>query len=455
VSPPSASAGAPAGLLRLFWRVHCWAGLALAPLLLFAAATGLLYVLAPSVEAWRHAALDRVAVGAQPQPLDTQLAVARAALPGWQAVSIVPGAQPGAPEASTQVLFRPPPDPHAGHAAPAAAGHDHGLPRGRIAYVDPYRAELLGTLDELARFRTWSKKLHASFLQGHDWRWPIELAASWALLMLATGLALAWPTPRSRGGTGWRALLPRRGAGRARWREWHAFVGLLASGVIVVLLLTGLTWSRHAGDNFRSALQALGQQSPRPPAGLRAPPPAEGAVALSVQALHERARALTEGRALQLTLPNAADAPWRVEVLASADRANPQQRLSLLLDAYEGRELYRSGWAELPLLAKATAVGIPFHRGEFGLWNRGLLAAAALALMFSVLSGLRMAWLRRPRGGLGAPPVSAATLRALPAWLWALGLALAFALPVFGLSLLVFIALEAGAAGLVRLRRPA
>ena len=185
-----APAGTPAGLLRLFRRVHFWAGLVVAPLLLFAAATGLLYVLAPNVEAWRHAGLDRVAipVGEPHRPLDAQLDAARAALPGWQAVSIVPAMQPAA---STQVIFRPPPDPHAAHAGHAAAGHDHGLPRGRIAYVDPHRAELLGTLDELARFRTWAKKLHASFLQGQAWRWPIELAASWALVMLATGVALA------------------------------------------------------------------------------------------------------------------------------------------------------------------------------------------------------------------------------------------------------------------------
>lgn len=425
-----ALASRTSGLPRLYWRVHSWAGLVLAPLLLFAAATGLFYVWTPTLEQRVYAALDRVPVGAQPQPLDAQIAAVRAALPDWPIASITPAATP---EASTQVWLRPPPPPHSEHAghAPPAAGHDHGLPQGRIAYVDPYRATLLGTLDEMDRWRTWSKKLHASFLQGNAWRWPMELAASWGLLMVATGLALWWPPSRARH-TSAGARPPAAPSGRPRWRDWHAWVGLASAAVLLVLLVTGLTWSRHAGDHFRRAMHALGQHSPQPPAALHSAPPVGGAAALSAQAVHERAVALAGGQAVQLTPPRAADRPWRADVLLSTDHARPTRRLTLLIDAYDGRERYRSGWKELPLLAKATALGIPFHRGELGLWNRVLLACVALALMFSVISGLRMWWLRRALRHRRAsqPP------RPLPWWLWALTAALALALPVFGLSLL-------------------
>ena len=90
--------------------------------------------------------------------------------------------------------------------------------------------------------------------------------------------------------------------------------------------------------------------------------------------------------------------------LENFDRTQPAKRFVLMLDAYTGRRLFAAGWARMPLLAQATAVGIPFHRGEFGLWNQALLALAALAAMFSVVSGLVMWWQRRPRGKLAANP---------------------------------------------------
>jgi uncharacterized iron-regulated membrane protein len=432
----STSSGRPAGapilaLRGLFWRVHFWAGLLTAPLVLWAAATGLLYVFTPQIEARLHASLDQAEGTGVAQPMDLQWAAALAAQPGWMPRSILPAAEPGR---STQVLFAPPPDAHVGHGKPATGErHDHRLPQGRIVYVDPTTAQVLGSLDEMARFKTWAKKLHASALQGDGWRWPIELAASWMLLMFATGLAMWWPT-RGRGSSA---------QGRPRWRRVHTGVGVAASGLLAVVLLTGLTWSRHAGDHFRSAQQALGQASPKPPRELRAQ---AGGEPLSMQALLGRAQAELAGRALQLTPPrDAAVGVWRVDALVPDE---PTARQTLMLDGVTGRVLWRSGWSELPALAKATAVGIPFHRAELGVWNQVLLALAALAAIASVVSGLAMAWLRRPRGAIGAigglavPKVSAAQLRAVPLWLWGLTAVLAFALPVFGISVAAFAALE-------------
>ena len=105
------------------------------------------------------------------------------------------------------------------------------------------------------------------------------------------------------------------------------------------------------------------------------------------------------------------------------------------------------------MLAQATAVGIPFHRAEFGVWNQAVLALAALAAMFSVVSGSVMWWQRRPNGRLAAPAITVRQVRAVPLWLWLLTPAMAFALPVFGASLAVLVSFELlGAAW--RLHRP-
>ena len=410
-----------ADLHRLFWRVHFWAGLVTAPLVIAAALTGLLYALSPQIEARLHGHLDRVPAAATSVPLDDQVAAARAHGHGAMPRSVIPAHRPGD---STQVLFAA--STQEAHAAHAAA---------RTVYVDPHTGEVLGHLAEGKRFKDWARRLHSRYQQGEGWRWPVELAASWMLVMLATGLYLWWPRPVSAGGPGWRALWPRLGRGRASWRDLHASVGLLAGGVLLVVLVTGLTWSRYSGENFRSAQKALGQSTPRAPTGLQS---SEG-TPLRLQALYLAAKAEAPGVPLQLTLPQNGRGVLRAE---SIDRRQPTQRAVLMLDTTSGRVLHRSGWDELPMLSRATALGIPFHRGEFGVWNQVLLVLAALGLVFSVVSGVTMWWKRRPPRRVGAPPVLAAQVRAVPGPLWLLVAAMAFALPVFGVSAALFLTLE-------------
>jgi uncharacterized iron-regulated membrane protein len=290
----------------------------------------------------------------------------------------------------------------------------------------------------MERFKTWAKKLHSSALQGDGWRWLIELAASWMLVMFTTGLYLWWPRSQAAGGPGWRALVPRFGRGRSTWRDLHASLALLMSSVLVVVLVTGLTWSRHTGENFRAAQHALGQASPRAPKHLRSAP-FEGRTPLSLQAVFEAARAQTPDVQMQLTPPKGDDGVWRVE---NFDRSQPRKRFSLALDAGSGALLHQSGWQDFPLVPQATAVGIPFHRGEFGVWNQALLALAALVAIFSVVSGVVMWWRRRPAGRVGAPGVSLRQVRTVPVYLWLLIAALMWAMPVFGISAALLVGAE-------------
>jgi uncharacterized iron-regulated membrane protein len=142
---------------------------------------------------------------------------------------------------------------------------------------------------------------------------------------------------------------------------------------------------------------------------------------------------------MQLSPPKGKDGVWRVE---SFDRTQPSKRFQMIIDAFSGAVLYRSTWDDLPLIAKATAVGIPFHRGEFGWWNQALLVVVGLSVQFAVISGYVM-WLKRRKvNTVSVPKVKQAHGRAVPIWLWILFAAMGYALPVFGLSLLTLIAAE-------------
>lgn len=425
----------PARRRSLLLRLHCWAALIASPFLLVATLTGLVYVVTPQVEARLYAHLERVTPGAAMLPLDDAVAAARMAVGGNLALRAV--APPFGPGDAVRLSFEP--------ARPHAAGaHHHGasVPAAPGAtpltvFVDPYNARVLGSQVPGERFSEWARTLHSRLLQGEGWRWMIELAASWLFVMLLTGVVLWWPRPGQAG-------LPRRGkTGRAAWRQWHAFGGVALGLLSLVMVATGITWSRYAGEQVRALRDAAGQASPQVPRQLRSAPPAAqpGAAPLGWQQAWLRARVAAPGIAMQLVPPQDAHGVWRATGIG---RTQPTLRFDLVLDAYSGAILYRSGWEQQTAFGKATAVGIPFHRGEFGVWNQVVLFLFGAGVLFSLVSGWVMLFKRRGAGRDGAAPLLPPLLPG--AWRAASPLALASAL---ALCLLMPLLAVSGAALLV------
>jgi uncharacterized iron-regulated membrane protein len=140
-----------------------------------------------------------------------------------------------------------------------------------------------------------------------------------------------------------------------------------------------------------------------------------------------------------LTPPRGPHGLWRA---ASADRPHPGNRFDLVLNAYDGSVLYRAGWERQTAFGKATAVGIPFHRGELGLWNQLLLFVFAAGVLFSTVSGWVMFFKRRRAGQLGLPKLLPGAWRAAPLWTVVLGIGLCVLMPLLALSALVLLAVE-------------
>ncbi|SHH72224.1 PepSY domain-containing protein [Massilia sp. CF038] len=375
-------------LRALLWRLHFWAALLASPFILVAVLTGILYIFTPQIEALRYQALDHVVPAGAMRPLDDAVGAARAAAPpGWRLRQVLPAY---AAHDTVKAQFEQGPSPHAGHeghAEPAAAGPI-------TVYVNPYTAEVAGTLANEERFGNWSMTLHSRLLQGDGWRWMIELAASTMMVMLVTGVILWWPSSLKKG-------LPRASArGRGAWRQWHAFLGVALALITVTILLTGLTWSKHAGEQIRHARDAVGQASPAVPRMTSAA--ARARAPLSWQAAWDAARAQAPDVALRITAPRDAQGTWRI---GANDPGQPFKRFDLLLDAYDGKRLYTSGWDQLSAFGKATAIGIPFHRGEFGWWNQALLSVFGAGVLFSLVSGWVMYFKRRKGSGSALPPL--------------------------------------------------
>ncbi|MFA9218886.1 MAG: PepSY-associated TM helix domain-containing protein [Sphingomonadaceae bacterium] len=405
----------------LFWRVHFWAALLTSPLVLVALLTGILYIFTPQIEQVLYRHLDRVVPGGAMQSLDRVVAVADASAPMMMRLKSV---QPPA-DAGASVLLVYGPD-----AAAAAAhdGHAAMLPKGAQApvaiYIDPYTLRVLGSMAVDDRFKLWAQRLHSRLLQGEGWRWLIELAASWMMVMLLTGVYLWWPRGTQRG-------LPQAGArGRNAWRQWHAFLGVALGLVSLIILLTGLTWSQRAGDQIQRLAEWSGQATQAAPRDYTSTV-LTGHVPIGYQRAWELARQQAPQVAMQLTPPAGETGVWRIQ---SIDHSQPGQRFKLMLDSFTGERLYFAGWDSEKTFGKATALGIPFHRGEFGWWNQALLLVFGLSVLFSLVSGWVMFFKRRKPGAGWLPKLLPGAWRSASAPMLLTTAALCALMPLLAVS---------------------
>jgi uncharacterized iron-regulated membrane protein len=453
----------------LFWRIHFWAALIASPFALLAVLTGLLYLFSPQIEQHLYAHLDHVRPRGERLALDKIVAAARAAMPGGAMLNAVFPAQHA--DDSVRLLFIPPRptsetqnrgqhqehsqqyspqrsqqrnmQTHRMHDASAATATTTAASSaplspwiadaiGTSVYVDPYSAQVLGTQAANTRFSAWSKKLHSQLLQGDGWRWMIELAASWLMVMLLTGIWLWWPHRLADG-------LPQRNAsGRRRWSQWHALLGVTLSIISFVMLTTGLTWSKYAGSQIRWMRDAVGQQSPQAPRGLRSTPQPH-TLPMNWQQVVDAAQRQAPDVALRLMAPATADGTWHV---LSADTSKPLQRIDMVLDAYSGKVLFRADWRDQSAFGKATGVGIPFHRGELGLWNQLLLLVFGLGILFSLISGWVMFFKRRQTGAAVLPELLPGAWRAASPWFWLIAIAMCVAMPMLATSAALVLLVE-------------
>jgi uncharacterized iron-regulated membrane protein len=101
------------------------------------------------------------------------------------------------------------------------------------------------------------RTIHSELLAGRTGSILIELAASWAIIMLITGLYLWWPRESSRPAG---VLYPRCAGRRVFWRDLHAVTGIWVSRFAMFLLITALPWTTVWGAGLQ---QVRDYASPR------------------------------------------------------------------------------------------------------------------------------------------------------------------------------------------------
>ena len=256
-------------------------------------------------------------------------------------------------------------------------------------------------------------------LIGRAGRLLVELAASWAIVMILTGLYLWWPRGRGLAGVVWPRLSL---GGRAALRDLHVVTGFWVSGFALVLLFTALPWTDVWASGFRAVRAEMGWVSgvqdwkggADPHAAhdhhamAAAPPPGHASRApLEYIVMRARAEHMPAPAIIQPPgAPNLFGPPnGNTWTLTTLTQNRPLVR-KVGYDPETSLEVSRSGFADKHVIDRAVGYGIAWHEGQlFGLANQLVGVATALALFTLAISGFLMWRRRKPDDALGAPPL--------------------------------------------------
>ena len=475
-----------AAVLRRVWRLHFWVGLFAAPALIVLACTGLIILYSQPLDLWLDRDLKVVAATNAPVSLDSQIAAAREHVrPGMVLNAVTP---PPSPDRSTQVDFLPAEDSGVGER------------NATQVFIDPNTGTYLGQKQELDGLVGWANQLHRFF--GNDGptvslpsvghliapsSYPeasikvgignlvIEVTAVWILVLALSGIYLWWPRAVE-GGKPRLAIRWAKG-GRIRWRDLHAATGILLSVVLIFYIVSGLTWSRYWGENWRAVASTV-----TPAAEVDAP--STPAKVGDFDRLGQRiAWADKEDPVYSSAAPDGV--PRRlgfteIDQIAKAENMVPgysivppsdtidagetaygsysvinhwPQKLSeqrtLYLNQFTGQTITNATADQDGTLSRISSWGVNAHMGtQYGILTRILATAACLGLLTSIVTATLMWWKRRPTGSVGLPGATtdvmrSSTPRGAVVVVGGIATVLAIVYPSFGVTLLVVLAAEA------------
>lgn len=430
-------------LYRTIWRWHFYAALLVIPSVIMLSFTGSIYLFKPQLDRWQQSALverstSRMTPTGDVDP-DVQLSKVMAAYPGRQFQYYRLPEKAGDP-AIIRIA-----DPATRAASDVLVAAD---------------GEVIGAIDKDAWWSELVSRLHGELLLGDFGSAIVELAANWAIVMVLSGLYLWWPRGRGLAGVLW----PRLQQGRVLWRDLHAVTGFWVSGLVLVLLVSGLPWTGIWGDGFKWVRTEMGWNG-RPQewrtshqqdhdhrhlstgdGGPATAGPAVGIVGTSLRPWVEQADRLGLAHPVIITPPGGPkrfgqgrESVWTIR----SDSQDRTERTTVYFDLKTGLESRRAGFADQHVIDRVIGYGISWHEGKlFGMPNlvAGLLTAAGLVTL--TISGTVM-WLRRTRRevGLGAPPAGSGSHR-LPHWLIGIAAVLLVALPLLTASIIAIALLE-------------
>lgn len=388
-----------AALYQTLWKWHFYAGLIFAPFLLILAVTGAVYLFKPQFETFLYSDYYQVTESGEKVSAAEQVQAAEAEYPSAVTTAFRPGESP---TRSSEVKLQ--------------NGGDS-----LTVFVNPYSGETMGSLNDEDRIMDKIEEIHGELMAGTTGDRIVELAASWAVVLIGTGLYLWLPNRKKGPGGVW---FPRLNKGKKIFRrDLHAVPAFWISAGMLFLIMTGLPWSGFWGTNFQNMATNTGEGYPpsiwtgsAPTSDIETKDIAEvpwaaetldvpasdiqGLTPVSINDVVQKAEQLDVHSSYSVYYP---DTPEGVYTL-SAFPPRAQDEATVHIDQYTGAVLANYQFDDYGWLGKTVALGITLHKGtQFGLFNQLLSLLICLGIILVVVSGFYL-WLKKnPGHGIGAP----------------------------------------------------
>lgn len=279
----------------------------------------------------------------------------------------------------------------------------------------------------------------------------VELAASWAVVLIVTGFFL-WFPKKTTGAAGF--LFPRLRKGqKIRRRDLHVVPAVWLSGGLLFLIMTGLPWSGFWGTNFQAITTNTGEGYPpsvwigdAPSSNIQTQNIAEvpwaaetldvpvseiqGVVPVSLDKVVDIAEQQEIYPTYSVFIPQEPEGVYTLSVFPP----KAQDEATIHIDQYSGAVLADYRYDNYGIIGKVVAWGITLHKGsQFGLINQLISLFICIGIIFVALSGFYLWWKRKPQKGTGAP-AAPALYKTKSFLLLMIGLGILF--PLVGLSIL-------------------
>ncbi len=405
-------------LNRWLWKWHVIGGLISLPFLFFLAVTGAVYLFKADYNNMVYDSIQWVEPddGAIVQSYNQQIAAV-------QEQTDHPIVQVFVPESSNQ----------------ATGFRVHGKGHSRdVFYVNPYTAEVTDRVQQKQTLMYKVRKLHGELLLGKGGEWFVELVASWAIVLILTGLYVWWPAKKFSLAS---FFVVRTGKGRRTfWRDVHAVFGFWLSLFLLVILAGGMPWTDIFGSQLKWVQAKTDTGYPkhwRSSKGLKSDVTASsGKTALSLDDMVAIAlQKNLEGR-ITVKLPRKSDGVFSVSNKSFWLR----DQHVFHFDQYTGDTLKAYRWSDVGILMELRQIAMRLHQGEYGFANWLIVLIVSLLFAVSTVAGLISYLLRKPEGRWGMPTVPEQFKVGKLLFLIIIGLGVLF--PLFGLSLLVLCLFE-------------